>query len=137
MDNMVLATIAQSVYLLYMYFVFKTTTNFYGASLEESLVRFGDIFVHNSSRKYNNKICDFGRIMACVAVAFWIWRVVRFQKKNSNKRRIMYSSIAFDVVGLYLAYCLNLNAFIYVLPVTFTEMFVLWTMTTSLEDISV
>ena len=124
MDEIALVTIAQSIYLLYMFFMFKTTTNFYGASLGDSLVRFGEIFVHTSSRNYSNKICDFGRIMACVAVVFWIWRIDRFRKK----RRAVCRSIAFDVLAISLAYCLNLNAFVYLFPVAFAEVFVLWKM---------
>ena len=51
-------TIFESVYLLYMYFIFKTTYSFSSAILDKQVQKMGSFFIHNTNR-YEIKICLF------------------------------------------------------------------------------
>jgi hypothetical protein len=133
-------TAVQSLYLLYMFFLFETTYDFDNAPLDSYIQSFGDFFKHSTTRtddcvltdiKQNricdnricdnricdNRICDMGRVVATLLVLFWGIRI---------SARFVRLSIGIDLICLFLAYLLNLNALVYSLPLVFGEAYVLY-----------
>ena len=110
-------TIFEVVYLFYMYFLFETSYNFNLAIFDKNIQDMGYFFVHNTS-KYENKICGFGKLMAIIAI------ILAFIRLNSNSNFI-YENIRFDIICLILAVLMNLNAFIYIIPVLLCELYII------------
>lgn len=111
-------TVIGSVYLLYMFMLFKTNYSFGTAAFDKATQALGPVFVHDTG-EYENKVCLFGKIMACLAVIIWAVRGIM-------GRRAVIPAVIFDVVSLFLAYMMNLNAFVYVLPLVFSEFYLTW-----------
>lgn len=119
-------TIFESIYLLYMYFVFKTKYAFSSALFDTHVQSLGSMFVHNTG-VYENKICTFGKIVAVVAIGLAFLRVYAIQKKFSRDLILFYTLI-FDVVCISLAFVMNINAFVYILPLILGEIYILSTL---------
>ena len=117
-------TIIESIYLLYMYFIFKTTYNFSFAPFDKETQSLGTFFIHSTSSSYENKICIFGKFMAVVAVILAFIRLSMI-KDNDNKQIITNVTITFDVVCVILAAMMNLNALIYILPLIVGEIYII------------
>jgi hypothetical protein len=107
-----------------MYFLFKTNYTFAGASFEKETESLGQMFVHNTGH-YENKVCTFGKIMAILAVILATFRAQMLFTSPIYKKTIIFSTIAFDAVCVYLAYMMNLNAFAYIVPLIFAEVYLL------------
>ena len=106
------------MYLLYMFVVFKTTYSFGTAAFDKATQALGPLFVHDTG-EYENKVCLFGKVVACVAVIVWSIRGILGQ-------RTTLPVVIFDAVCLFLAYMMNLNAFVYILPLVFSELYLTW-----------
>jgi hypothetical protein len=100
-----------------MYFIFKTSYNFSSAIFDKNTQDMGYFFVHNTSN-YENKICGFGKLMAIIAI------ILAFIRLQSNSVFI-YENIIFDLLCSILAISMNLNAFIYIIPIICCEFFIL------------
>jgi hypothetical protein len=122
--NIPIITAIESAYLLFMYFIFQTNYSFKGAYLEKETQSLGDIFVHDSGR-YENKICTFGKIFAIVAVLLGLVRMNLLLCCPDYKKNIITITILFDLFCLLLAYGMNLNAFVYLLPIIPLEAYLL------------
>jgi hypothetical protein len=120
-DYVFLVTILQSLYLLYMYFFFKTTYTFSGAHYERAVQRMGSMFVHDTG-VYQNKVCQFGKIMACIVIFIW---QIRANVPSDYKKSMVYFTLGFDLLCLVLAYIMNLNALVYILPLIVGEIYIL------------
>jgi len=120
-DYVFLVTILQSLYLLYMYFFFKTTYTFSGARYERAVQQMGSMFVHDTG-VYQNKVCQFGKIMACIVIFIW---QVRANVPSDYKKGVVYFTLGFDLLCLVLAYVMNLNALVYILPLIVGEIYIL------------
>jgi hypothetical protein len=120
-DYVFLVTILQSLYLLYMYFFFKTTYTFSGAHYERAVQEMGGMFVHDTG-VYQNKVCQFGKIMACIVIFIW---QIRANVPSDYKKYMVYFSLGFDLLCLVLAYIMNLNALVYILPLIVGEIYIL------------
>jgi len=125
MDKTIITTFLESVYLLYMYFLFKTSYTFSGASFEKETESLGQMFVHNTGR-YENKVCTFGKIMAILAVILATFRAQMLFINPTYKKSIIIATIGFDALCIYLAYMMNLNAMIYLAPLILAEVYLLW-----------
>jgi len=121
MDNtqLQIITFVESVYLFYMYFLFKTNISFSSAIFDKHIQNSGSFFIHDTNT-YENKICGFGKIMAIVAIILAFLRI-NYIKSDS----IIYKTIIFDVICLSLAYLMNLNAFVYVIPIILSEIYII------------
>ena len=121
MDNtqLQIITFVESVYLFYMYFLFKTNISFSSAIFDKHIQNSGSFFIHDTNT-YENKICGFGKIMAIVAIILAFLRIY-YIKSDS----IIYKTIIFDVICLSLAYLMNLNAFVYVIPIILSEIYII------------
>ena len=124
MDKTIITTFLESVYLLYMYFLFKTKYTFTGASFEKETESLGQMFVHNTG-EYENKVCTFGKIMAILAVILATFRAQALFTSPTYKKSIIVATIVFDALCVYLAYMMNLNAFVYIVPLIFAEIYLL------------
>lgn len=114
-------TILESVYLLFMFFIFRTPYSFSSVSQDSSTKSLGKMFIHNTGST-ENKICMFGKIMAIIAI---ILGFVRYYFIKDNKTVIQYSSIAFASICAILACIMNLNALVYISPLLLSEFYIL------------
>ena len=103
----------EAVYILYMFIFFKTKYSFH-SFLEFDHV--SDYLIHPSHSKiYNNKICKFGKHVAII-LALWILfgqYIIKFK----------YSNIIIFGIVLFFSLFMNMNAFVYILPVFIYECF--------------
>ena len=113
-------TLVESVYLFYMYFLFKTNISFSSAIFDRDIQNSGSFFIHDTNT-YENKICGFGKIMAIIAIILAFLRI-NYIKSDS----IIYKTIIFDLICLSLALLMNLNAFIYVIPILICEIYIIY-----------
>ena len=116
MSNLLILTIIESFYLLYMFFLFKTDQSIRIAPFDKGVQNLGSFFVHDTGR-YENKVCLFGRVMAVVAVGLGGWRAA------SGKGRL--ATMVFDGLCLVMAAVMNMNAFVYLLPLVASELYIL------------
>ena len=112
-------TIIESVYLLYMFYIYKTKFSFNSAIFDKEIQSWSSNFIHNSN-KYENKICNFGKLMAVIAVIFAFYRLDLLQNFQ-NKLPVLYGTIIFDITCIFLSIIMNMNAFIYILPLIIGE----------------
>ena len=122
--NLILISYLESIYLLYMYFIYKTNYSFNHAIFDKEVNSMGSFFIHNSSF-YENKICTFGKYMAIIAVSLIILRAYYIENCNNYKKIIINTTITFDIVCIILASLMNLNALVYIIPVIFSEIYIL------------
>jgi len=117
-------TILESVYLLYMYFIFKTNYSFSSAIFDKQVQNLGSFFAHNTN-KFENKICLFGKLMAIIAIILAFIRLYLISD-NSYKSTLFYKTLIFDIVCLNLALIMNLNAAIYIIPIIVCEVYFIY-----------
>lgn len=113
-------TLVESIYLFYMYFLFKTNISFSSAIFDKHIQNSGSFFIHDTNT-YENKICGFGKIMAIIAIILAFLRI-NYIKSDS----IIYKTIIFDFICLTLAFLMNLNAFVYVIPIILCEIYIIY-----------
>ena len=106
--------IIEAYYIYYMYNIFKTTKSFhhpYELLIGEKLSNF--IKHPISTGIYENKICDFGKFSSFLIS---IWFLTRHFIAKSNEINKIFLKIIFIISLL-----MNLNAFIYLIPIFITE----------------
>ena len=113
--NLTLLTSIESIYLLYMFFIFKTNYNFSFAPLDKEIQSVNPIFVHNSNH-YENKICLFGKFMAVIAI------ILAYLRLSLPLNASFYPTILFDSICILLAFIMNTNALIYIIPLIIIEL---------------
>lgn len=67
----------------------------------------------------------FGKVMAIIAVFLATIRMNLLVDRPGSKKTIVGLTIAFDVICLGLAYAMNLNALVYLLPLIPLEVYLL------------
>jgi len=118
-----LLTCLESIYLYYMFFIYKTKYSFNFALYDKEVQSMGKFFIHNDGQ-FSNKICIFGKYMAIIAIILaWI-RVYTFNNSNS-KNNIFDITLGFNIICIILALLMNLNSFVYIIPLIFTEYYIL------------
>jgi hypothetical protein len=115
MNSLINITLCESIYLFYMFFLYKTKYSFNYAIFDRQVQSMGDFFIHNNG----NKICMFGKCMAILAIIL-AWIRVYYINKNFYKYTII-----FDLICITLAFLMNMNSFIYIIPLIFTELYIL------------
>jgi hypothetical protein len=119
--NIEYITLIESIYLIYMFFYFKTSYSFNLAIFDKETQNMGSYFVHDTG--YNeNKICKFGKNMAIFAIILAWLRVYYW---NTNKDVIITNTIRFDALGVILALLMNMNAVVYILPLIISEYYLI------------
>jgi hypothetical protein len=123
MDSLYILTILESAYLFFVYFLYKTTYTFGTARFDKETQALGSLFVHDT-KTYENKVCMFGKIMALIAILLGIARLYYLKHISSN---ILISlSLIFCVTCLVLAYNMNFTAFVYLIPLIFSEAYFMY-----------
>jgi hypothetical protein len=102
-----------------MFFLFKTSFSFKSALFNNEIQNINSFFVHDTN-KYENKICNFGKVMAIVAICLAVFRLQNIE----NKSTVLYGTIFFDLTGIFLSYIMNTNALVYILPLILCEVWV-------------
>ena len=105
-------TIIECVYLLYMFFFFKTTYHIQWAYADK-MTRQHTWLVHDTGY-YESKICPLGKLLVIVFIIFSIYRLY-------HPIRMFYYTLLFDCIAIILSFILNWNALVYLLPVLFLE----------------
>ncbi len=105
----------ESFYIIYMYNFFKTKISFH--HFLEIIINFKKgIFYHPiNTSLYENKICDFGKYSSFIIA---LWFIIRNFIKNSNQINNIIIIIIFIT-----SFIMNLNAFIYLIPIFIIEYF--------------
>jgi len=117
-------TLLEMFYVIFMWNYFKTKYSFHNI-WEAPLMnhnKMPQFFKHNiNTGRYESKICPLGN-MAAFALAFWILlRDVFISKSSTFKKKLnMINIIIFSIV-LFLSFIMNLNAFIYFIPIFIYE----------------
>ena len=109
------------VYLIYMFFFFKTKYNYSSGLFDKKVQGLGSFFVHDTGAN-ENKICQFGKLMAIVAVLLWAVRLY-LMKFPDYKQLLLRGTIAFDLLCIAMAFLMNFNALIYVAPLILGELY--------------
>jgi hypothetical protein len=105
-------SILESLYLVYMFNFFKTTISFHHPF--EIFVTNLNYFKHPiNTGLYENKICTFGKHLSYLGSLYLILRNI-FPKLKKINKYIVYSSI-------FLSFIMNINSFIYLVPIFITE----------------
>ena len=117
--NHIVISIIESVYIFYMYNLFKTKTSFH--SPLEILIQKNNInnFIKHpvSTGIYESKICPLGNYVSILLV---LWIISRnFIKKNI----IPVNNFIFSIIFIC-SFILNINSFIYLIPVFLYEFFI-------------
>lgn len=105
-------TIVEWIYLIYMFFFFKTTYHIQWA-YADTMTANHSWLVHDTGR-YESKICPLGKILVVVFIIFSLYRL---RQPNG----LLYETIVFDCSAIVLAFVLNWNALVYLLPVLVLE----------------
>ena len=117
--NHIVISIIESVYIFYMYNLFKTKTSFH--SPLEILIQKNNInnFIKHpvSTGIYESKICPLGNYVSILLVLWIISRI--FIKKNI----IPVNNFIFSIIFIC-SFILNINSFIYLIPVFLYEFFI-------------
>ena len=109
-----LVTVIESLYLLYMFFIFKTKHSYSSALFDEHM--HGYSVLRHDTGVYENKVCVLGKILAVVAVVLFFLRLAKQVSPSFV--------IVFNIFCIFVALLLNLNAFIYICPLIFSEMWI-------------
>lgn len=112
-------TIIESIYLIFMFFIYKTNISFNSAFFDKEIQSWGSNFIHNSN-KYENKICNFGKLLAIIAIILAFYRLYLLQDFQ-NKLIVLHGTLIFDITCIILAINMNINAFIYIIPLIISE----------------
>ena len=117
--NYTIITIIESIYLFYMYFLFKTKYNISTAILDKAVNKLGPFFAHKS-QCYCNKVCGFGKVMAIISI------ILGFVRLNYlNNPNIIIYILGYGLSCVLLAFLLNMDAFIYLIPLIITEIIII------------
>jgi hypothetical protein len=103
-----------------MFFIYKTNYSFNSAVFDTNIQSIHSFFIHNNN-KYENKICLFGKVMAIIAIIL-AWIRINIGKSTT----VLYTTVIFDAVCVILAYLMNLNAFVYIIPLIISELFIIY-----------
>ena len=117
--TLLLITCIEWLYLIYMFFIFKTHYYIGPSILESYMTKMGSFFIHHTGR-YESKICDLGRALVIVAILLSVIRLyVGVTECHSW-------TIFFIIFSLVVASLLNLNAFIYIIPLVCIELYIVF-----------
>ena len=121
-------SIIEAVYIVYMWNFFKTTYSFHNI-WETNLMSIPSIpqfFKHQiKNTEYSNKICPLGNLSAYL-LAIWIiiTKIITPRHlSNKSQQNLKTATKMIFIITAILAFIMNLNAFIYLIPVFVYETF--------------
>lgn len=116
----IIYTIIEAAYIYYMYNIFKTSIsiNHPGEYILNNLP-ISDFFKHPLNESvYENKICPLGHFTSKLLV---IWLFLRLWLENYDKSSTKMANTIIFGLFFVLSLLMNLNAFIYLIPVFIYE----------------
>ena len=120
--------IIEAAYIIYMWNFFKTTYSFHNI-WETNLMSIPSIpqfFKHQiKNTEYSNKICPLGNLSAYL-LAIWIiiTKIITPRHlSNKSQQNLKTATKMIFIITAILAFIMNLNAFIYLIPVFVYETF--------------
>jgi hypothetical protein len=117
MNKILYITLIESIYIYFMYNLFKTKISFHNPIetyiQNKNISHFLKHPVYNGS--YESKICPFGKFVSIVLI---IWLYVRLYFKKEEIIKINYLIFILIFIGSFI---MNLNSFIYFLPIYIYE----------------
>jgi hypothetical protein len=121
MNNLYLIlNIIEAIYILYMMVYFKTKYSLHLST--ESITKTYDILRHPiNTGKYESKICPLGHLIGYLLP---IWILIRVMYRYSKEIKILNIIIWFCV--FVLSFIMNINAFIYLIPVFLVEFYLFY-----------
>ena len=124
MSLLLTITLVEIIYLIYMFFIFKTSYSFNGAVLELIIADYSGPFFRHDTYKgaYENKICDFGKTVAILGI---ILALIRLKYNSKDTFRF---NLIFVLLCLFLATLMNLNAVVYMIPIIILEIYIMFLM---------
>ena len=125
--NYTIITIIESMYLFYMFFIFTTKYNLSIDFQDKAAKKLGSFFAHKTDCNCN-KVCYFGKLMAIISI---ILGIVRLNYINNPK--LFFYILGYGLSCLLLAFIMNFNAFIYLLPLVVTELIIVESLYTRKE----
>ena len=108
--NKLYISILESIYLIYMYWFFETSINFDVLKIKWN----SKLLKHLTDETYGLRICPFGQISILVLVCILLIR-------NFYKIESVYINYSL-YIALGLSLLMNLNSFVYLLPVFICEL---------------
>lgn len=105
--NDITISIIESIYLIYMFLFFKTSTDFNVLTSPN-----GWWFEHLIGDEYGNRVCPFGQVIIFVFVA-----ILLIRHHITIPKYIMITII---IIGFLMSF-MNLNALVYILPILIYE----------------
>ena len=111
MDTYSLLSITEAIYIIYMYNFFKTNKSIHHP-LEMAIQKnIEGILKHPiKTGRYQSKICEFGKLSS-YGIAILIFLRNKYRKKTK-----LLNTIAVTIIAI-IAFILDINAFVYLLPV--------------------
>lgn len=119
-------SLIESIYLLYMFSLFKTTIYFDNPIelyLQRTYFNNNTTMIHPiKNSEYSNKICKFGKICSILLVLLIYARYISIYNNNSISNILYYTKIVLIIVALF-SFILNMNALIYLIPILIYEIY--------------
>ena len=122
MDKLLLFTLLESIYIIFILNHFKTKYNFV-----HPLTYFENKFLYHpigKVQKPTNMICPFGHICSYMLSFFLIIRYIMVKKKLMNKNSIRVISVYVLIISILLSF-MNFNAVIYLIPYFIIESYII------------
>lgn len=126
MNELFYYSLIESIYILYMYNIYKTNRYFNNpveVFLQKHIFENNTTMRHSMTTAYTSKICKFGKLVS-VFLVILIYLRYRALMNKSSQNIMFYSKIVLIVVMLF-SIILNMNAFIYLLPVFAYEIYLI------------
>ena len=117
---MIIISIIEAMYILYMYIFFKTKYSIHNPF--ERYLNNSELWKHPiNTGKYQNKICKIGSYASIILAIILVLRQFMCNKNNQRKcKTIARWILAYWAIVSLLT---NLNAFIYIIPVIIMEVY--------------
>ena len=112
-----LYTIIESIYIYFMYNLFKTSISFH-SPLEILIQKNVSTYLQHpiSTGIYESKICQFGKNIS-VLIIIWLWLRL-FLDKNNYLNKLIF------ILIFICSFIMNINSFIYFIPIFIYEFFI-------------
>lgn len=127
MNNIFYYSLVESLYILYMYNLFKTK-NFVHNPLEiflqNTIFKDNDTMKHQIKQvQYSSKICKFGKFVSVILVILIYLRY--YAIVNNNYKNLTFLTKLSLILIIMFSFILNMNAFVYLIPVFIYEIYII------------
>jgi len=120
-NKMLLVSIIEVLYLIYMFNFFKTTIEFHHP-FEIFLTSFSDYLKHPiKTGIYENKICRFGNDVSYVIAVYIILRFILYKTNSMKQSMLCMINKTLIYVAFAVSLLMNMNAVIYLIPLLLLE----------------